>query len=277
MVSLGSQPQTALAQLHGWDAEQDQATIKMGIAAMHRGFKTGFISQITALATMESMGMSAHQALYNIQAWVLERQVDEHVLGASQVLADVASGGMSAVEAGSRLVNMGFNEHDGELLILEAEKKLHDALAKAEKAQLSSDEAARKAAIAARDRAAKEALSADNSARKAAEAAAAKADRAAALATARAAKAAEQLVRQAETARRMGEQQLSKAVPISELNRWLKKGMISQEIYLERLNLMGYPDGVADVMMKEICDGKTAACVATAGPDDAAIADSAAT
>jgi hypothetical protein len=250
LIALGASKESAKALVDAWDSEEKMRLAKETIATIKRGWKSGYLSNNNIADMLTSTGISADKANSIVAQWQLERTLDQRVEDVSQLLSQVAAGTMTATDAGSRLTNMGWSYDDAQLLLAESVNKLSKTLLAAEEK-----------AITAAERAAKANLSKEIADKKTAE-----------LAVAKAAKAADALAKQAVHAAAIAAAQLRKMTPIASLAKWLKQGMISQEIYLQRLSMMGYEDGAAQVMMEEVCNAKGANCLPTAGPDDPSIA-----
>lgn len=247
LVVMGSSDNVASAIVSSWDAMAVNDTAKAAIVSIRKGWRSGFLPTSQVISSLQSAGIVPDKAGSLLAQWQLEQSVDERTEDASQLLAAVANGSLDSPTALARMHNMGWEDNDAQLLLGEAQAKLQRTMGEAE---------AKSAAAVAKQ------IHAAQSAEKAQQAAAQRANQ-------QAAKAAEQLARQGQAAIKQAAAALKKATPVAQLEKWLKIGLISQDIYSRRMRLLGYDDGIIKTRIDEVCSGKTAQCVATAGPDDA--------
>lgn len=249
LISLGATDAVANSTIAAWSAAALNSRVKSSISSIRKGFKSGYMPSQQIVALLQTAGLTFDKATTMLRDWQLEESVDDKTLEVSQILKAVADGNMSADTASTRLFNMGWEPNDAQLLLSESLSTLQKA-----QAELESK------AMAAQEKAARAQQTAEKAQQQAAE-----------KARAAVAKQAEQLAKQAQSATKAAAAALKKATPVASLNSWLKKGLISRQKYTERMRILGYDDGTIKTMMDGECDAKTAACIDTAGPDDANI------
>src|SRR4051794_2412304 len=98
LMSLGAPQTTATALVQVWSATITTKNAKTGIAALKRGWDSGYMGGAAALVNLEHTGLTNANAAATLAQWGLERAANEHLLTVQQILAQVASGATTAID-----------------------------------------------------------------------------------------------------------------------------------------------------------------------------------
>jgi hypothetical protein len=273
LMSVGAKEDSATSLTLSWSTEVNLDQRKQALNAIRKGWNSGYVSDAGAVNLLIQATFLPEFASTTVHNWRSMRNTEQTILSGQQVLTALQRGEMSGPVALARLTGMGWEIHDAEILIEEALQELakqHAALeAKLEAKEAKEFAAAEKAkekvdAKTAKDAAAKPAA-ASGKAPAAPHTAAASADRAAA--------AAEKLALQGSAAYQLAIKVLRADTPPALMKSLLKKGLISQEKYRKRMEIMGYDKSTIELDIADICSAQSAVCTLADGPQDATVPD----
>jgi hypothetical protein len=135
LESIGFSGAQASQLLFVEDAKFAHETVRESIAAVKSAYFTGALSSTDVAQAMTTIGVLPQRVALYLQRWNMRRNLARRTASVAKVVSWYASSLITYDQAFARLTNLGMNQPDSLILLIEAGKKMEDLNARALKAQ----------------------------------------------------------------------------------------------------------------------------------------------
>lgn len=131
LIRAGFTDQAANLTLATADLDQQRRAVAVAVRSIHKARLLGEVDNSGALAALQTIGVPSLRANQYVQQWALELTVPRISASTARIMAWMKKGLLSIANGAQRLVNLGWNPPDIQLMVLEVQQYVELASKKA--------------------------------------------------------------------------------------------------------------------------------------------------